>query len=146
MYFFFQVEGNTSFPLAHANLRTLLVLKMEPLNDVALKRIEATLAHLLPELALEDCSSTATIKPIPAAPKQTWNIGAMTHLLEFSHHEYKKKLREFLKDPLFLSVENHDVSLKQNRERTLSQVKKLVDQKVISIKDYKKFSLKPLTK
>lgn len=97
--------------------------------EASIRRVRTTANHLV----TEECSaSAAVIVPQTDSNNKGWDLNAMWELLEHDNCDYKKTVIEFLKDPTF-NVDDHDVSMDQARERTLTQVKRLLESGLVSV-------------
>lgn len=72
-----------------------------------------------------------------ALGKPSFDIAKMTDLLDHDHLEMRRAMRESLKDPIFTPVYN--VSVKYEREVALERLRKICENKFISVLDFKKY-------
>ncbi|KAL6056786.1 acyl-Coenzyme A oxidase [Balamuthia mandrillaris] len=112
----------------------------------ALWRLQRTFAHLQPAqreapqqgLRLEECGgSVAPGAQLRAKWHQapSFDVKEMTALLDHDNHETRARLREFLKDPLF--VVKNNISLPEEREVALQRLQKICDNDFLSVRDFR---------
>lgn len=68
------------------------------------------------------------------APGSVFSVDAMNVLLEPDNRDERRRMKEFLKDPVF--IPQYDLSIREERELALKRLQKICDAKLISVKDF----------
>ncbi|EPZ31508.1 Acyl-CoA dehydrogenase/oxidase domain-containing protein [Rozella allomycis CSF55] len=66
----------------------------------------------------------------------SFEVSKLKHLLDHDNHENRRRLREFFRHPLF--VPRYDVSMRYEREIAYERLKRIIENKFISIFDFEK--------
>eukprot|EP00743_Colponemidia_sp_Colp-15_P001275 GILK01001398.1.p1 GENE.GILK01001398.1~~GILK01001398.1.p1 ORF type:complete len:666 (+),score=124.04 GILK01001398.1:45-2000(+) len=97
--------------------------------DSATRRVQRTLNHLLPE------ETAATKSSAPQRPyKPSFDVKKLQHLLDHDNHANRDRLREFLKNPVFLP--QWTATLPEEREYAYQKLKAVCEAGFVSVRDF----------
>lgn len=100
----------------------------------AARRVDQVVAQLCPN------SASAGTYGQPNVTRAAWfskdiNTDAIQHELDFANHDIRAKLKEFMKDPLF--IPEYNLTVDQERQKALQRLQAVCRQGFFSVKDFR---------
>ncbi|XP_063847738.1 uncharacterized protein LOC135092899 isoform X2 [Scylla paramamosain] len=128
----------------HARMIRTTVSQLQRMGRLPLLRCSPAGGHVLgvrgqttaqKEAITESLSNRLSPIELRAAQsRMTFDLPAMTALLDHDNHDMRKKFREFLSDPIMRP--RYNISLEEEREVALERLKRICDAGFISVMDF----------
>jgi len=99
------------------------------------RRLQSISAHLTPHATKATYADPESCRASWLSPSHSLNTSALQHELDFDNHDQRRRMKEFMKQPLF--APRYNISIDEERRLALARLQAICSQGFFSVKDFK---------